>query len=70
VESFKFDESTGNERLSVIPELVSGTLPFTFSTLVEFGVVPESVEVVEVSALLLQAKKELPIRKQKTSLFM
>jgi hypothetical protein len=56
--------------LRVIPEFVSGTLPFTFSTLVEFGAVPESAEVVEVSALLLQAKKELPIRNQKTSLFM
>jgi hypothetical protein len=55
--SFKFDESTGKDWLSVMPEVVSGTLPFTFSTLVEFGAVLESVEVVKVSLLLLQATR-------------
>jgi hypothetical protein len=40
-----------------MPEVVSGTFPFTFSTLVEFGAVLESMEVVEVSLLLLQARR-------------
>ena len=55
--------------MSVIPELESGTFPFTFSTLVELGVVPESVEVVEVSALLLHAKMKLPMTNNETTLF-
>jgi hypothetical protein len=55
--------------LRVIPEVVSGTLPFTFSTLVVFGAVPESVEVVDVLLLLLQARIRLARMNKETSFF-
>jgi hypothetical protein len=67
--SFKFDESTGKDWLSVMPEVVSGTFPFTFSTLVELGAVLESVEV-DVLLLLLQARTRFTMMDKKNSFFM
>jgi len=54
--------------LSVIPDVVSGTLPFTFSTLVVF-VVAESAEVL-VLLLLLQAIRQLVTMANRKSFFM
>lgn len=53
-----------------MPEVVSGTLPFTFSTFVLLGDVAESLVVVVVVLLSLQARKKEHMLTKMKSLFM
>jgi len=51
--------------LRVIPDVVSGTFPFTFSTLVVF-VVAESAEVLVLLLLLQAIRKPIAMMKRKS----